>query len=235
MTNMNETKLKDCCQPQLEKTNRKGFFWGLLFGILPHTFCILFLLFSVIGATSGAIYFQKFFRIPHLFQFLILASFIFAALSATIYLKKLNALSLEGIKLKWRYLATLFTTTIAINLLLFYVILPSVANLKNGNNDKNSSQNSSAEVNDGVRIIKMDQLAGGYFPNSFTIKKGVPVKWVINSKAPDTCAGSIVIPKLGIKKNLVKGENIIEFTPKEAGDIKFSCVMGMYSGKFIVN
>lgn len=232
---MKNTQIKDCCQPRGEVTNKKGFIWGILFGILPHTFCILFLLFSVIGATSGAIYFQKFFRIPYLFQFLVLASFVFAALSAIIYLKRLNALSLEGVKIKWRYLATLFTTTIAINLLLFYVILPSAANLKNGNNDKSSSQNSSGEVNDGVQNIKMDQLAGGYFPNSFTVKRGVSVKWIIDSKAPDTCAGSIYIPKLGIRKNFNKGENVIEFTPNEAGIIKFSCVMGMYSGKFIVN
>lgn len=234
---MNKRKtdaLPDCCKPQKKPENRQGLMWGILYGIIPHTFCILFLLFSVIGATSGAVYFQKFFRIPHLFQFLVLASFIFATISAVIYLKRINALSFSGVKLKWQYLTILFTTTIAINLLLFYVILPSVANLKNENN-KVASQNVATDISTGVQVIQMDQMAGGYFPNSFTIKKGVPVKWIINSKAPDTCSGSVAVPKLGIRRDLVKGENIIEFTPKEVGEIKFSCIMGMYSGKFIVN
>ena len=31
-----------------------------------------------------------------------------------------------------------------------------------------------------------------------------------------------------------KGENIIEFTPDEAGDMTFSCWMGMVGGKFTV-
>jgi sulfite exporter TauE/SafE/copper chaperone CopZ len=84
-----------------------------------------------------------------------------------------------------------------------------------------------------VQVVRMDQLAGGYRPNNFTIKQGIPVKWVINSKA-DTCASSISLPKLGIKKQLQPGENIIEFTPKDAGELRFSCLMGMYSGKFIV-
>ena len=39
---------------------------------------------------------------------------------------------------------------------------------------------------------------------------------------------------MGISKKLVKGENIIEFTPSEVGTIKFSCSMGMYTGQFKV-
>ena len=37
-------------------------------------------------------------------------------------------------------------------------------------------------IENGVQIVKMDQLAGGYKPNSFTIQKGIPVKWIINLK-----------------------------------------------------
>lgn len=43
-----------------------------------------------------------------------------------------------------------------------------------------------------------------------------------------------MIPKLNIRKNLKAGENIIEFTPKEAGRLVFSCSMGMYTGVFNV-
>ncbi len=89
-------------------------------------------------------------------------------------------------------------------------------------------------LRDGVQIVKMTQTSSGYSPNSFTIKKGVPVKWIVTSENAFTCAASIVSPKLGIRKNLEAGENIIEFTPTEAGQVRFTCSMGMYSGVFNV-
>ncbi|MEI8061649.1 MAG: sulfite exporter TauE/SafE family protein [Candidatus Berkelbacteria bacterium] len=85
----------------------------------------------------------------------------------------------------------------------------------------------------GVQVINMTQLAGGYEPNQFTIKQGIPVKWVINSTS-DTCASSISMPKMGIRQNLKHGENVIEFTPKNIGTLNFSCLMGMYTGSFNV-
>lgn len=89
-------------------------------------------------------------------------------------------------------------------------------------------------LENGVQVVRMKQSANGYSPNNFTIKQGVPVKWVIDSQSQFSCASSIVMPKYNIRKNLVKGENIIEFTPKEIGRIPFSCSMGMYTGVFNV-
>ena len=80
----------------------------------------------------------------------------------------------------------------------------------------------------------MVQKSNGYSPNSFTIKKGVPVKWIITSQDANTCAASLVVPKLGIKKMLTAGKNTIEFTPNEVGTIRFSCSMGMFTGSFNV-
>ncbi len=74
----------------------------------------------------------------------------------------------------------------------------------------------------------------GYSPNKFTIREGVPVKWIIDAQAPNSCAAALVVPQLGVREFLVAGENIIEFTPKEVGQIRFSCSMGMYSGVFNV-
>lgn len=89
-------------------------------------------------------------------------------------------------------------------------------------------------LENGVQVVRMIQNTNGYSPNSFTIKKGVPVKWIVTSENAFTCAASIVSSKLGIRKNLEAGENIIEFTPTEAGNIRFTCSMGMYSGSFNV-
>ena len=85
-----------------------------------------------------------------------------------------------------------------------------------------------------VQVINMAENASGYTPNSLTVKKGVPVKWVITANDPYSCASGIVVPSLGIRKSLVAGENVIEFTPTEAGEIDFSCSMGMHTGKIIV-
>ena len=84
------------------------------------------------------------------------------------------------------------------------------------------------------QVINMTENSSGYVPNSLSVKKGAPVKWVIQANEPYSCASTIVVPSLGIKKSLVAGENVIEFTPTEAGVINFSCSMGMYTGKIIV-
>ncbi len=80
------------------------------------------------------------------------------------------------------------------------------------------------------QVIHMTQEADGYYPNEFTVKKGQPVQWVIDSKDSYTCAVSLIAPKIGVKRILQSGENVVTFTPKAVGTIPFSCSMGMYRG-----
>lgn len=87
---------------------------------------------------------------------------------------------------------------------------------------------------DGFQIVSMTQTATGYTPNLFTIRQGIPVKWIIDSEDSGSCSSSIIASKINIQKFLSLGENTIEFTPKDIGEIRFSCVMGMYSGRFNV-
>ena len=89
-------------------------------------------------------------------------------------------------------------------------------------------------LENGVQVVRMAETGNGYSPNNFTIKLGIPVKWVIDAQAPYSCAASLIMQKYNIRKNLVQGENIIEFTPTETGRIPFSCSMGMYTGSFNV-
>ena len=122
------------------------------------------------------------------------------------------------------------------------VIALAVYNISNGYNltgivfaSPFSSNNSTVSdpnvtLENGVQIVRMIQDASGYSPNTFTIKKGIPVKWIITSKDVNTCASSIVSSTLNIRASLNLGENIFEFTPSETGVIKFSCSMGMYRG-----
>lgn len=89
-------------------------------------------------------------------------------------------------------------------------------------------------LENGVQVVRMRQNASGYIPNTFTIKKGIPVKWIVNSEDVNTCASSIISSALNIRASLNLGENIFEFTPSEVGVVKFSCSMGMYRGAFNV-
>lgn len=85
-----------------------------------------------------------------------------------------------------------------------------------------------------VQVITMTQSASGYSPSVLRVKMGVPVRWIITSESSFTCASSLVVPSLNIRKNLEKGENSITFTPTQKGTIPYSCSMGMYRGTIIV-
>lgn len=94
--------------------------------------------------------------------------------------------------------------------------------------------NSNIVLNNGKQVATMNVNNSGYNPNSFTVKKDIPVKWVINGQNVFGCQGYLVAPKLNVQQALAYGQNIIEFTPQEEGVINFSCGMGMYRGQFNV-
>lgn len=95
-------------------------------------------------------------------------------------------------------------------------------------------EQSGVQIVNGVQVVNMAENTRGYSPNQFVIKKGLPVRWVINAQNTFTCASSLLVPALKIQKNLTAGENIIEFTPDKVGRLNFSCSMGMYGGQFEV-
>lgn len=85
-----------------------------------------------------------------------------------------------------------------------------------------------------TQTIHMDVLKTGYLPNKFTLRKGVPVKWVINGKELTECNKAIAVPQLQLKFDIQPGLQTIEFTAPETGIISWSCWMGMIPGTFIV-
>jgi sulfite exporter TauE/SafE len=92
-----------------------------------------------------------------------------------------------------------------------------------------------ATITEGFQTIRMNVTAGGWEPASFALKKGVPVRWVINGKEITGCNNEIVVPKLGLDFKIQPGEQVIEFTPTESGLIPWSCWMGMIQGRFVVS
>jgi hypothetical protein len=85
------------------------------------------------------------------------------------------------------------------------------------------------------QTVVMHVVSRGFRPNILKVKKGIPVVWKIMGDQVSPCTDRIIIPSLKISKAINPGENIIKFTlPDTAGEIPFSCWMGMVRGKFII-
>jgi sulfite exporter TauE/SafE/copper chaperone CopZ len=82
--------------------------------------------------------------------------------------------------------------------------------------------------------MKVDRY--GWNPDTFVVKKGVPVKWNIYVEKLTYCFQGIRVPKYGLSYDFTKeGETVtLEFTPNEVGTIPFTCWMGMARGEIIV-
>jgi hypothetical protein len=148
--------MDDCCKEGKEKES-KGFLSGLLYGLIPHTGCIAFILFTIAGVTTATTFFKPLLMNAYFFYILILVSFLFATLSAGIYLKRKDLLSLDGIKKKWKYLSILYGTSISVNLILFLLIFPMAANMTSATGNV---------VSDGLNKItlKVDIPCPGHAP-----------------------------------------------------------------------
>ncbi|MBC7073856.1 hypothetical protein H5T58_00465 [Candidatus Parcubacteria bacterium] len=126
----NSNYQKSCCEEKV-KSDKKGFLAGILYGLLPHTFCILFIILSILGTTTATTLLKPLLLNSYFFYILIALSFLFATISALIYLKRNGILSFSGIKRKWKYLSILYGTTIFVNLFLFLFVFPITLNIKN--------------------------------------------------------------------------------------------------------
>ncbi|MCK9361357.1 sulfite exporter TauE/SafE family protein [Patescibacteria group bacterium] len=84
------------------------------------------------------------------------------------------------------------------------------------------------------QVVQMTVEYGAFSPNRFVIRKDVPVLWAVEGKDVSGCASTLISPRLGISRQLSLGTTIIKFTPKQAGEVPFSCGMGMIRGSFQV-
>ena len=100
---------------------------------------------------------------------------------------------------------------------------------------QNSSlADNNVEVVDGVQVVNSTLLSGSY-PN-ITVQEGIPVKWVIDAPEGNIngCNSRMLIQDYGIEYTFHTGENVIEFTPADAGTVRYSCWMGMIRGNIFV-
>jgi len=95
--------------------------------------------------------------------------------------------------------------------------------------NRNEKNFNVAELKENIQIVITEIEPNRYPP--IVVQKGVPVRWIIKTREENlnSCNNAIVIPAYNIEKKLQVGENIIEFTPTNEGNIYYSCWMGMIS------
>ena len=93
---------------------------------------------------------------------------------------------------------------------------------------------SAVETADGVQEVH-STLAPGIYPN-ITVQAGIPVRWIIDAPADSIngCNYKMIVQEYGIEHAFQEGENVVEFTPTEAGTYQYSCWMGMIHGYIFV-
>lgn len=102
-----------------------------------------------------------------------------------------------------------------------------------GEAENKTAKNTAPVPGDAIKIIVSSD---GYSPSSVSVNKGQPVRLAFFRKDANNCGGEVVFSKLDIRRKLPVGETVIvEFTPKEEGELTFACGMNMLKGKIVVN
>jgi plastocyanin domain-containing protein len=82
-----------------------------------------------------------------------------------------------------------------------------------------------------VQSIALSVTDEGFVPANIKVKKGESYNLVITRKTDQTCARQIVIPDYNVSQNLPLNVPVtIALVPKAAGEINYSCSMGMIHG-----
>lgn len=92
-----------------------------------------------------------------------------------------------------------------------------------------------AIVKGGIQEVTTTLGSGSY--EAITVKKDIPVRWVIQAehKNLNGCNDVIIIPQLKKQIVLSEGDNIVEFIPSQSGIIPYSCWMGMIHSSITVS
>ncbi len=87
-----------------------------------------------------------------------------------------------------------------------------------------------------TRTVKIKVDKNGFSPSSIDAEAGHKLNLVFTRADKNNCGSVVVFPKLKIRKALPVGKDVIvSVTPVEAGQITFTCGMGMYKGSIVVN
>lgn len=87
----------------------------------------------------------------------------------------------------------------------------------------------------GAQRAEITVNAGGYDPSEVTARAGEPLTLVFTRTTDEGCGHEVVIADADIERELPLNQPVeVTFTPREAGELRFSCGMDMYDGKIVV-
>lgn len=98
-----------------------------------------------------------------------------------------------------------------------------------------SNEGKKAQVtNEGLQEVFI-KVKGGYTPDVVVVEAGKPVRFHFLREETASCSERVVFGDFNVSALLPTGEEvIIEILPTKPGEYAFTCQMGMFRGKLIV-
>ena len=91
-----------------------------------------------------------------------------------------------------------------------------------------------AETSGGYQEV-MILVKGGYTPDTIVVQHGKPVRLNFRREETAGCSDKVVFADFEKSADLPTGQMVsVEFLPKEPGEHVFSCPMGMFKGRLVV-
>lgn len=118
---------------------------------------------------------------------------------------------------------------------LFGGLLALVVSAGSGCSNPGTPSSSASIDSTGVQKASVTIDGGRYSPNVIEVQHGKPVELTFIGGKELGCGGTIVFKSLNQSKDVESGKSVtFTFTPNKAGEIPFTCGMGMYDGKVVV-
>jgi plastocyanin domain-containing protein len=91
-----------------------------------------------------------------------------------------------------------------------------------------------AETSGGYQEV-MVLVKGGYTPDTIVVQHGKPVRINFRREETASCSDKVMFADFQKTADLPTGELVpVELLPKEPGEHVFSCPMGMFKGRLVV-
>lgn len=78
-------------------------------------------------------------------------------------------------------------------------------------------------------------VKGGYTPDAIIVRAGKPVRLNFRREETASCSDKVIFADFNKSAELPTGQTVaVEILPKQPGEYAFSCPMGMFRGRLIV-
>ena len=99
---------------------------------------------------------------------------------------------------------------------------------------KRSTGTRASDISGGYQEA-MILVKGGYTPDTIVVRAGKPVRLNFRREETASCSDKVVFADFNKSADLPTGQTVaVELMPKEPGEFAFSCPMGMFRGRLIV-